>query len=235
MYKVYTINYCIIDTRMIIYTHFNGLMELFYKLMEKIETLEFEEDQLRAVISKFNQRIMLTKNIKVVIFGVNFNNHLVLNKNVITIKLGALYNRPFDLTKCVKHLNFRGFFNKPIQLSKNIYFLGFGFQFNNHLILPKKLKYLTLGWNFETTFVQPKYLKIITFNYGFNCSQKIIPRNYHLMDRTYDIKIVCVGTNHYLFDNLSNSTIIEIHPHSHTNSSFNNMPNDKKKIYVEAR
>lgn len=232
MYTVYTNNYCIIDTRMIIYRHFNDFMDLFYKLMKRIETLEFEEDRLRAFISKFNQRIMLTKNIKVVIFGAEFNNHLVLNKNVIKINFGACYNRLFNLTKCIKHLELHGFFNKPIQLSKNIYSLKFGFQFNNHLILPKKLKCLALGRGFNKTFVQSNYLKNITFNYGINCNQKITPRNYHLMDRTYDIKIVCNGTNHHLFDNLSNSTIIEIYSDSHTNGFFDNMPNNKRKIYV---
>lgn len=232
MYTHYTNDFSIIGTCMTIYEHFNDSMELFYKLMKGVHTLTFEEDPMRVIMSKFNKRVILTKNIKVVVFGAGFNNHLILNKNVVDIDFGVCFNQPFNFTKCIKRLKFRNFFNKLVQLSKNIYSIEFGVQFDNHLILPKKLKCLSLGSNFNKTFVQTKYLKNILFFNVFNCKQQIASKNYHLMDRTYDMKIVCVGTNHNLFDNLSNSAIIEIYAYFALDVRLDNVPNDKNKIFV---
>lgn len=175
-----TINYIIDDKTMCIPHNFIGKINLCSKALRHVDTLIFEEDLSKNIKSMFNRSIVLTPNMKVLIFGHKFNKQIVLPEHIVVLTFGFDFNCPIVLTKTIVELTFGERFNKPIVLTRYIRVLKFSCAFNKQFglildpsfnkpsILTPNIEVLTFGYYFNRPIILTPRLRVLIFGQNFN-------------------------------------------------------------------
>lgn len=238
MSKMYTVK----EKTMYFSSKFNGSMEPYYKLMNCINVLIFEEDYEKRNYSKFNQLVTLGPYLTCVQFGYEFNQQLVLSRYITHLTFSRNFNMRFDLSKHIVYLEFGRCFNQSLSLSKNIKCLMCRMDYSQPLVLNKKIEYFRSGDSFNCLIFLTKSLTCVMFGYSFN-KPVVLPRNviYVYFDHAFRQSIILTKKMTYLSMGYhfktqpivitSNITTLVIQCNNY--EFVDNLPNNLKQLYLD--